>query len=84
MQRESASSHRSHRWVHLTTPHSSAAVTGMPIGEKEIMQIGERIWNVQKLFNMKEGYTKADDTLPDTAPYGAPRRGGTQRQGLET
>jgi aldehyde:ferredoxin oxidoreductase len=42
-----------------------AAVTGMPVGEKEVMQIGERIWNVQRLFNMKEGYTKADDTLPD-------------------
>jgi aldehyde:ferredoxin oxidoreductase len=42
----------------------TAAVTGMPLGETELMKIGERIWNVQKLFNMKEGYTKADDTLP--------------------
>ena len=42
----------------------TSAVTGMPVGEKELMKIGERIWNVQKLFNMKEGYTKADDTLP--------------------
>jgi aldehyde:ferredoxin oxidoreductase len=28
------------------------------------MQIREPIWNAQKLFNMKEGDTKADDTLP--------------------
>jgi aldehyde:ferredoxin oxidoreductase len=28
------------------------------------MQVGERIWNIQKLFNMKQGYTRADDTLP--------------------
>jgi aldehyde:ferredoxin oxidoreductase len=41
-----------------------AGVTGMPVSEKEIMQTGEPIWNAQKLFNMKEGDTKADDTLP--------------------
>jgi len=41
-----------------------SAVTGMPIDEKEVMRIGERIWNVQKLFNLKVGYTKHDDTLP--------------------
>jgi len=41
-----------------------SVVTGMPIDEKEVMRIGERIWNVQKLFNLKVGYTKHDDTLP--------------------
>jgi len=41
-----------------------SAVTGMGIDGKELMQIGERIWTVQKLFNLKVGYTKADDTLP--------------------
>jgi aldehyde:ferredoxin oxidoreductase len=41
-----------------------SAVTGMPIDETEVMRIGERIWNVQKLFNLKVGYTKRDDTLP--------------------
>jgi len=41
-----------------------SAVTGMPIDEREVMRIGERIWNVQKLFNLKVGYTKRDDTLP--------------------
>jgi len=42
-----------------------AAVTGMPVDEPEILRIGERIWNVQKLFNVRVGYTKADDTLLD-------------------
>lgn len=41
-----------------------SAVTGIPIDETEVMRIGERIWNVQKLFNLKVGYTKRDDTLP--------------------
>jgi aldehyde:ferredoxin oxidoreductase len=41
-----------------------STVTGMAVDDKEIMRIGERIWNVQKLFNIKVGYKKADDTLP--------------------
>lgn len=43
----------------------AAGVTGRAMDDKEFMLIGERIWNVQKLFNIKEGYTKADDTLPE-------------------
>jgi aldehyde:ferredoxin oxidoreductase len=40
------------------------AATGMEMNGNDAMKIGERIWNVQKLFNIKVGYTKADDTLP--------------------
>lgn len=32
--------------------------------EKRLRQAGERIWNLEKLFNLKAGLTKADDTLP--------------------
>jgi aldehyde:ferredoxin oxidoreductase len=42
-----------------------SATTGMNIDAAEFLKIGERIWNVQKLFNIAVGYTKADDTLPD-------------------
>jgi len=42
-----------------------AATTGMTMNAADLLLIGERIWNLQKLFNMKVGYTKADDTLPD-------------------
>ncbi len=38
--------------------------TGMPMDDKELMRIGERIWTTQKLFNLKVGYKKSDDTLP--------------------
>jgi len=41
-----------------------AAATGMPIDADTFLTIGERIWNLQKLFNLKVGYTKEDDTLP--------------------
>jgi aldehyde:ferredoxin oxidoreductase len=38
--------------------------TGIPYDEKEVLRAGERIWNLEKLFNLKAGYTKKDDTLP--------------------
>lgn len=40
------------------------------------MEAGERIWNLERMFNMNAGFTKADDTLPkrvmeEPAPSGA-------------
>ena len=31
---------------------------------EKMMEVGERIWNLERLFNNKAGLTKADDTLP--------------------
>ena len=64
-----------------------SATTGMAMSAPDLLQIGERIWNLQKLFNMKVGYTKADDTLPErllTEPLreGAPKGRVWQRQPL--
>jgi aldehyde:ferredoxin oxidoreductase len=39
-------------------------VTGVGYTFPECLKNGERIWNVQKLFNLKAGLTAADDTLP--------------------
>ncbi|HUK38237.1 MAG TPA: aldehyde ferredoxin oxidoreductase family protein [Methanomicrobiales archaeon] len=41
-----------------------AAVTGMSLGEEELLRAGERVWNLQKLFNLRAGYSRKDDTLP--------------------
>lgn len=38
--------------------------TGMAVTADDLMRIGERIWNLQQVFNLQAGYTKADDTLP--------------------
>lgn len=38
---------------------------GLEYTDEEILQMGERIWNLEKLFNLKAGFTKEDDTLPD-------------------
>ena len=38
--------------------------TGCDYDLDELMQAGERIWNMEKLFNMKAGFSRKDDTLP--------------------
>ena len=40
-----------------------------------LMTLGERVWNLEKQFNLRAGFTKADDSLPprllnDPAPSG--------------
>jgi aldehyde:ferredoxin oxidoreductase len=32
--------------------------------DEDVLKIGERIWNLERMFNLKAGFTKADDTLP--------------------
>lgn len=40
------------------------ATTGMKIDAAGLLKIGERIWNLQKLCNIKRGFGRKDDTLP--------------------
>jgi len=39
-------------------------VTGFNYTTEEMMLAGERIWNMERLYNLNAGFTKADDTLP--------------------
>ncbi len=41
------------------------AVTGQPFSADDLMRVGERVWNLERLYNLREGFTKEDDTLPD-------------------
>jgi len=38
--------------------------TGVAYDLESYFRIGERIWNLERLFNLKAGLTAADDTLP--------------------
>ena len=40
------------------------AVTGLTYSDDAILKAGERIWNLERLFTLKAGYTNRDDTLP--------------------
>ncbi|RPJ50568.1 MAG: aldehyde ferredoxin oxidoreductase, partial [Methanobacteriota archaeon] len=41
-----------------------SALTGRGIDASEMLRTGERIWNLQKLFNVAAGFTRRDDNLP--------------------
>ena len=41
-----------------------STATGFKVDINEFMKIGERIWNLERLFNLKAGFTRKDDTLP--------------------
>lgn len=60
-----------------------SAATGIQYTVDHLMRIGERIWNMERLFNLKEGFTAADDSLPsrmtsDPLPEG-PHKGKVSR-----
>lgn len=42
-----------------------SAVTGWNIDVQELLKIGERVINLQRLFNMREGFRRDDDLLPE-------------------
>ncbi|MFX1298129.1 MAG: aldehyde ferredoxin oxidoreductase family protein [Promethearchaeota archaeon] len=40
------------------------AITGIDYDVIELLKIGERIYNLERIFNIKEGLTREDDILP--------------------
>ncbi len=59
--------------------------TGFNYSVDEMMQAGERIWNMERQFNLKSGLTTEDDTLPkrlleEPIPAG-PNKGHVHRLG---
>ncbi len=41
------------------------AVSGIKLTADEVYQVGERLNNLAKAFNVKAGFTRSDDTLPE-------------------
>ncbi len=41
-----------------------SAITGVRFTSEDLMQVGERIWNLERLYNLREGFTRDDDVLP--------------------
>jgi len=40
-----------------------SAATGIQIGREELMKAGERVWNLLKAANVREGFTRKDDSF---------------------
>ena len=63
-------------------------VTGWPMTADDLRQSGERINNLKKLFNIREGWTRDHDTLPprvldETLPTGVVQGVGLNREDLD-
>lgn len=41
-----------------------SAATGFEVSPQDLLEAGERINNLERLFNIREGFTRSDDTLP--------------------
>jgi aldehyde:ferredoxin oxidoreductase len=41
------------------------AIFNKDYSPEEMLESGERIWNLEKLFNLREGFTRQDDDLPE-------------------
>jgi aldehyde:ferredoxin oxidoreductase len=39
--------------------------TGLEFTKSRLMQVGERIYTVERMFNLREGFSRKDDTLPE-------------------
>ncbi|MHA1636649.1 MAG: aldehyde ferredoxin oxidoreductase family protein [Candidatus Thorarchaeota archaeon] len=56
-----------------------SAVTGFAIDGKSLLKIGERIWNLERLFNNREGFSAKDDQLPPRFSQPLPEGGSRNR-----
>ena len=52
-----------------------STVTGIQYDTGELTRVGERVWNLERLYNLREGFTRKDDTLPSRLLNDAPTEG---------
>jgi len=63
-------------------------ITGIDLSVNELKQAGERISNLKKAFNIREGWTRQDDSLPsrvmnDPIPDGVAKGSVTTKKELD-
>jgi aldehyde:ferredoxin oxidoreductase len=46
-------------------PPLLGAATGREISPEEFLRVGERIWNLERLYNLGAGFSRTDDRLPE-------------------
>jgi aldehyde:ferredoxin oxidoreductase len=52
-----------------------SAVTGIEYTTGDMIRVGERVWNLERLYNLREGFTREDDSLPPRLLNEAPSEG---------
>ncbi|HSB68219.1 MAG TPA: aldehyde ferredoxin oxidoreductase family protein [Candidatus Methylomirabilis sp.] len=62
-----------------------SSLTGITYTTEDFLKTGDRIWNLERLFNLRAGFTEKDDTLPERLlkePLpGGPAKGKVSRLG---
>lgn len=51
---------------------------GKDVSAEELDRIGERVWNLSRIFNIKAGFTKADDDIPTRLKKDPLRKGSNE------
>lgn len=46
-------------------PEFFSSVTGQEMNQRNFLRVGERAWNMVKLLNLREDFTRKDDSMPD-------------------
>jgi aldehyde:ferredoxin oxidoreductase len=62
------------------TANLMEAVTGLEYSAEEVEAVGERINNLARAFNVREGFTRDDDTLPERLMTEPLKEGGSKGQ----
>ncbi|QNB46956.1 aldehyde ferredoxin oxidoreductase [Thermanaerosceptrum fracticalcis] len=57
--------------------------TGLNYSKQELLEVGERILNLERLFNVREGFSRKDDTLPKRFLEEAMKEGPSQGQTID-
>jgi aldehyde:ferredoxin oxidoreductase len=57
----------------------TSAATGFSIDSRSLLKIGERIWNLERMFNVREGFGAKDDCLPPRFQSPLPEGGSRNR-----
>lgn len=60
-----------------------SAVTGFEYETQDILLTGERIWNLERLYNLRAGFTHNDDNLPPRFLQDPLTKGSSQGQVVE-
>jgi aldehyde:ferredoxin oxidoreductase len=56
------------------------ALTGVTYTTEDFIKAGERIWNLERLFNLQAGFTSKDDRLPERFTMSPVKTGSAQGQ----
>jgi aldehyde:ferredoxin oxidoreductase len=56
------------------------AVSGLPLSAQDVLMVGERVNNLARVFNVREGLTRVHDTLPGRLMEEPIRAGGSAGQ----